>query len=323
MKAIVTTALTAFAASALAAAPAAAQEKPEDYPRRPIEIVVVYPAGGGMDVTARILASNAERILGHQFRVVNKTGGGGRIGHMFVAKQAEPDGYTLGVLAMGPQFIHITEDQTQFQAGDFDPLVHIAYEPYIYMTKEGSFDEMVEQAKAAGPGQLRIGVVSGSTSDLIKGVVEDVKGIKFATVPFQGGAPRLLGLINGTVDVAPMFFTEGEQYHETGEARFVAVADTRRHPSLPDVPTMPELGIDVPESAFGATRYVALPQGVREDIRTYLAAAFKKVLEDPQTIEEYAKVGVVADYKGPEATQRLYDAAYELTARLVEEAQDE
>lgn len=319
MRKIKTRIAIGLAAMAFATAPALAQDKPADFPRRPIELVVVYPAGGGMDVTARILAKNAERVLGHQFRVVNKTGGGGRVGHMFIGKQAKPDGYTLGVLSMGAQFTHILEDSSQFATTDFDPLVHIAYEPYIYMTRGESLEELLERAKAE-PGKVRIGVVSGSTSDLIMGVVQEEAGVEFAQVPFQGGAPRLLGLVNGTIDVAPMFFTEGEQYDETGEAKFVAVADTARHQSLPDVPTMPELGIDMPGGVFGAVRYVALPAGVPEDRRAYLAAAFKQVLEDPTTQAEFKEVGVTVSYMGPDDTKAMYDEAFSTIEKLTSDS---
>src|SRR5690606_15805605 len=88
-------AVLAFAA----AAPAFAQQPPEGYPRRPIEMVVAYPAGGGMDVTARTLAQEAQRVLGHEFRVQNRTGGAGMVGHSWLAQNVAPDGYTVGVLA--------------------------------------------------------------------------------------------------------------------------------------------------------------------------------------------------------------------------------
>lgn len=299
-----------------AAASVSAQERPDNFPRRPIELVVVYPAGGGMDVTARILAEHGERMLGHQFRVANRTGGGGRVGHTYLAREARADGYTVGVLSMGALFNHIIEDDSQFNADDFDPIVHINFEPYIYMTRGEPMGDLVERAKAEGPGRVRIGVVSGSTSDLAMYIVEQEAGIEFAQVPFQGGAPRLVGLVNGTIDVAPMFYSEAEQYHRSGDATFVAVTGHDRHPDLPDVPTLPEIGIDVPPNTLGATRFIQLPVGVPEDVRNYIAEAFIRVLEDPETVEAYRRVGVSVQVNGPERTREIYDTVLEATREL-------
>ena len=93
----------ALALAAAVAAPAAAQDpkavKPKDFPTQPIEYVVVYPAGGGMDVTARLLAKYVEKATGDKILVNNRTGGAGMVGHTYLATQAKPDGYTVGVLA--------------------------------------------------------------------------------------------------------------------------------------------------------------------------------------------------------------------------------
>lgn len=316
MKLLQLGAIIAAGVAVAATTPASAQERPENFPRRPIELVVVYPAGGGMDVTARILAEHSERILGHQFRVANRTGGGGRVGHTYMAKQARADGYTVGVLSMGALFNHVLEADSAFGAEDFDPIVHINFEPYIYMTRGEPMPEIVERAKAEGPARVRIGVVSGSTSDLAMYIVQRQAGIEFAQVPFQGGAPRLLGLVNGTIDIAPMFYSEAEQYHRTGDATFVAVTGHDRHPDLPDVPTLPEVGIDVPPNTLGATRFIQLPVGTPEDVRTYLADAFVRVLSDPETVEAFRNVGVTVQVHGPERTREIYETVLQATQDL-------
>ena len=88
--------------------------KPANFPNRPINFVVSYPAGGGMDITARTLAAQMERVTGYQFRVQNRGGGGGIIGNTFVAKQAKPDGYTVGILANPTLIINILGQGAHF-----------------------------------------------------------------------------------------------------------------------------------------------------------------------------------------------------------------
>src|SRR5699024_5057898 len=98
-------------------------KKPSDFPRRPITIVVMYPAGGGADLTARTFAKAASQELGIDIRVVNKTGGGGMVGHAYLAKQARPDGYTIGLIANPFMFSDILLRNAPFSKNDFDPLV--------------------------------------------------------------------------------------------------------------------------------------------------------------------------------------------------------
>ncbi len=109
---------TAFVSQALSADPA----KPANYPNRPINFVVAYPVGGGMDITARTLASEMERVTGHQFRVENRGGGGGIIGNTHMAKQTQPDGYTVGILANPTLFMNILNQGASFKKEDFEPI---------------------------------------------------------------------------------------------------------------------------------------------------------------------------------------------------------
>ena len=319
MKCVVTV-LSLVAALAAAPIAAGAQEKPKDFPRKPIELVVVYAAGGGMDVTARTLAKEAEAILGHKFRVANRVGGGGRVGHAFLAKEAKPDGYTIGVLSMGAVFNHMLEANARFAKEDFDPINYIAFEPYLYMTRGPSFDEIIATARKRGPNKLRVGVVSGSTSSLILALIEEQFAVRFARVPFQGGKPRLLGLINGTIDFAPVFYTEAEQYYKTGDAKLVAVTDTKHHPNLPEIRPIAEYGLKVPAATFGATRFITLPPGVPANVRAYLEASFVKVLKAEQTRTAFRKIGVAVQPMGAAETKRVYDEVYGTTRELTAKA---
>ena len=138
-----------------AAVVAQAADKPANYPMRPVSLVVVYPAGGGMDVAARTLASVAEEELGHEFRVENRTGGGGVVGHTYLAKEARPDGYTIGVVANPFLFSDFLAKGGQFDQSDFKPIAGINFDPVVWVVRadsplgDMSFEQIIEKAKTS------------------------------------------------------------------------------------------------------------------------------------------------------------------------------
>ncbi|UCE30298.1 MAG: tripartite tricarboxylate transporter substrate binding protein [Burkholderiales bacterium] len=304
----------------LGAGLAHAADKPANFPVKPIELVVVYPAGGGMDVTARTLGKAAESILGHSFRVANRAGGGGMIGHAFMAKEAKADGYTVGILAMAPVFLQIISKNAPFGRDDFDPIGFINFEPYVLMTRGESFAELMEKAKKEGPNSVRTSVVTGSLSTLLIDFIEKHQGVKLQRVPFQGGKPSLLGLLNGTVDMAIGYFTEGDQYFRSGKARPAAVADTEPHAKLPDTPTLTSLGVPVGSATFGAARFIELPVGVPADVRAYLEQSFVKVLQDESTKAAFAKLGLTVRPYDAKKTSELYGKAFDTVKELTAQA---
>jgi tripartite-type tricarboxylate transporter receptor subunit TctC len=287
-----------------------AADKPANFPVKPIELVVVYPAGGGMDVTARTLAKEAEAILGHQFRVANRAGGGGMVGHGFMAKEAKADGYTVGILAMAPVFNQIISKNAPFTKDDFDPIGFINFEPYLIMTRGESFAELMAKAKTA-PNSVRTSVVTGSLSPMLVDMIEKSQEVKLQRVPFQGGKPSLLGLLNGTVDMAIGYFTEGDQYFRSNKARAVAVADTEKHAKLPDVPTLESLKVPVTAATFGAARFIQVPVGVPADVRAYLEESFVKVLKSESAIAAFQKLGLSVRPYNAKQTADLYGKAYQ------------
>ncbi|MGE0314430.1 MAG: Bug family tripartite tricarboxylate transporter substrate binding protein [Lautropia sp.] len=299
-----------MAAAALVLVEGHAADKPANFPTKPIELVVVYPAGGGMDVTARTLAKQAEAILGHSFRVANRAGGGGMIGHAYMAKEAKADGYTVGILAMSGVFDQVINKSAPFSEKDFDPIGFINFEPYVLMTRGESFSELMEKARKGGPNSVRTSIVTGTTSGLVVDLIEKSQGVKLQRVPFQGGKPSLLGLLNNTVDMAIGFYTEGDQYFRSGAARAAAVADTEKHAKLPDTPTLQSIGIPVSGVTFGAARFIELPVGVPADVRTYLEQSFLKVLKDSSTQAAFATLGLTVRPYDAKQTRALYEDSF-------------
>lgn len=315
-KTLVTTALVTAVVSTSALAQEA-PEPPEGYPTRPIELVVVYPAGGGMDTNARTIARISEEILGHEFRVANREGGGGLVGHTFLAREAEADGYTIGVLAMGNLLTDMIVKGGEFEPEDFDPIAFINFDPVVLITRGDTLPDLIEQARQ-DPGSVRVGVTPNSATAIIADIIQEQEGVEFTMVPFQGGGPRITALLNGTIDMSTAYYAEGDQYYETGDLAPVAVANTAPYPVDPDIPLISDMGIDIPTNALGAARFIALPDGVPEDIRNYLAEAMLTVLESDMAAEMFAEQGLVLSPAGPEETAAIFQATAETLGQYME-----
>jgi tripartite-type tricarboxylate transporter receptor subunit TctC len=308
--------MTRFAAAlalagALAAGPAAAQVgtpdpqvaklKPKDFPTQPIEFTVVYPAGGGMDVAARLLAKYVERHSGDRIIVNNRTGGAGMVGHAYLATQAKPDGYTVGVLANLVWGDAILRARDRWSLSDLEPIGYLNTDALTWVSStEGPYRGMgvkeVVQAAKDKPGTIRIATVPGSMWDYIVEQIEANAGAKFLRVPFQGGGAGITALIGGNVDVAQGFYSEFRGHLEGGKVRPLAVAAANRVELLKDVPTFNE-ALGGNEYVWQVIRFVVVPNGTPADRKAYLAAAIQAAMKDPELVEEYRKTGAFFDPK--------------------------
>lgn len=217
------------------------------WPAKPITIVVAFSAGGNNDLRARQLGIPVSAALGEPVIIDNKPGASGNIGHEFVAR-ASPDGYTLGIGAMGPLAVNpsIYSKVSFDPLKDFTPIVLIEKAPLVLVTRADkpfkSLKDVVNAAKA-NPGKLTIGNAGpGGAHHLSGELFKQAAGIDVLAVPYKGGGPASTALLAGETDL--MF----EQTYaalpsiQAGKTRALAVTSARRLPSLPDVPTMTELG---------------------------------------------------------------------------------
>lgn len=244
MKSIFTTALAAFglvAASGMAFA---------EYPERPVTVIVPWSAGGGTDATGRIIANMLEERFGQPFNVVNRTGGGGIVGHTAI-KNASPDGYTIGILttelsmyeAVGAADLDY-KDYSLAGLYNADPSAVFVKADSAYKTI-GDLAEAVKadpqsiQASGANFG----GVNHLSWVSLVQGLGLD--GSASNWVPAEGGAPALQLLASGAIDVAVVQFPEARALMDAGEIRALATLGSEANPRHPDVPPITEaLGIE-------------------------------------------------------------------------------
>lgn len=303
--------------------------KPKDFPTQPIEYTVVYPAGGGMDVTARLLAKHVEKATGDRILVNNRTGGAGMIGHSYLATQAKPDGYTVGVLANLVWGDAMLRAQGKWQLSDLEPIAYLNSDALIWITqtdgalKGKSLKDIVQTAKDK-PGTVRVAVVPGSMWEYLVEQIESSSGAKFLRVPFQGGGAGINALVGGNVDVAQGFYSEFRGHLDAGKVAPVGVAAGERLASFKDVPTFNEV-LGGSDYVWNVIRFVVAPKGVPAERKAYLAAGIKAAMNDPDLINEYRKAGVYFDPKLASSIQVAEDlnryaererAFYQKTGRL-------
>ena len=283
--------LLAASAAASLASPALAQ----NYPRRNIQLIVAFPAGGSTDVGARILAAAAEKALGQTITVVNKAGAGGQIGFTEFAR-ARPDGYTLGFLNLpGVNTIVLDpERKAAFTMDSFIPVVNQVLDPGLIWVKGDSpyktLGDLLEAAKKQ-PGKLSActtGILSDDHLAIL--MMQEAAKVEFRIVHFDGGAQQLTGVLGGHVDVA--FDNVGGVFKrvQSGEVRGLAVTDVERSKFLPQVPTTKELGM--PTVISSSTRGVGAPKGTPADIVKVVETAFLKAINSDEMKQKMDAVGL-------------------------------
>jgi tripartite-type tricarboxylate transporter receptor subunit TctC len=219
----------------------------EDYPARPIELIVPYPAGGGNDVLARMVAAKMSVTLGQPIVIENRGGAGSTIGTRDVARSA-PDGYTLLIatssLAINPQ---LYPDTAYDPVKDFSPIGLIAKSPNLVLAHPSlparNIAELIALAKQE-PGKLDFASTGiGTSTHLSAMLFAMMAGIKINPVPYKGVAPALTDLIAGQVSLMFCPITSAAGFVKAGTVRALAVTGSARSPSFPDVPTVAEAGL--------------------------------------------------------------------------------
>ncbi len=253
-----------------------------EYPERPIAMMVTYAAGGSMDMSTRAISAAAEKILGKPIIVENKPGGGGTVALALLAN-VKPDGYTLcGATDSGIIRVPQLQKVTYKPLKDFTPLIAYA-QPLntIVVKKEApwkNMKELLEYAKK-NPNKIKYssgGVGTGMHHAMVYLELQD--GIKWIHVPYKGNADALTAVMGGHVDVASVG-PESYPFARAGTVRILAIAESRRNPKFPDIPTLKELGYDFANDAFFS---VLGPAGLPQDIAKKLENAFVKAAESKE-----------------------------------------
>ena len=287
----------------------------QNYPVKPIRLVVGYPPGGSGDFTTRLIGDELARDLGVAVVVENKPGAGGSIGSEFVAKSA-PDGYTI--LNQGNHAINkALYKNLGYDAKDFIPVCRVANGATVLVVNNDtpfkSMGELIAYAKA-NPGKLFMASAGfGSAPHLASVAFESVAGIKFSTIQFKGGGPAAQSLIAGDTQV--MFATSPTVmgFIKGGRMRPLAISMRKASPSIPGIPGAEEAGLPGYESTFWFGLYV--PAGTPMEIVRRLHAAAAKGIAKPEVREKISLGGMDA---APSASPEAFLAEINAEAPLIE-----
>ncbi len=283
--------LLALAVAALVTLPAAGQ----DYPSKPIRVIVPFAPGGNVDITARAIAPALGEALGQTVVVENRTGAGGTLGADIVAKAA-PDGYSLlmgsnSTVSVAPA---LYPRNPYHPVRDFAPIGLAAATPFVLVAHPSvparSAKELVELAKAK-PGSITMASGgNGSSNHLVGELFQSVSGIKLLHVPYKGAGAAGADLLGGQVQILFDQLSASTANIKSGRLRAMAVTSTSRAAVVPDVPTMQELGIRGMD-VINITGLLA-PAGTPVEIVAKLNAALLKALARSDVKERFATLGL-------------------------------
>ena len=289
---------TMLAAAALTAISGVALA--QEYPVKPITLIVPWPAGGSTDIAMRAIGEVASKHLGQPVVIDNKAGGGGTVGPATMAAAAKPDGYTISQIPVTVFRIPLMQQVSWNADTDFSYIVHLTgYTFGVTTSAESQFKtwkDVVDFAKA-NPGKVTYATPGAGTS-LHIGMeqIAGLAGIKLRQVPFKGGAETNAAVL-GEHTMLQADSTGWKPLVDAGKLRLLMVWTDKRSPNFPDAPTLKELGYNlVYDSPFG----IAGPKGMDPKIVAKLHDAFKKAIDDPAVIATLAKYDMVPNYKNTE-----------------------
>jgi tripartite-type tricarboxylate transporter receptor subunit TctC len=252
---------------------------------------------------------------------VYKPGADGAIGWKEAAKMSKPDGYTLTVCTPPKtMFNYILNPNTGYTMADFEPIAYMVFDPAILVvgmdSKIKTFQDLVDAAKKA-PGQIRLSHSGNGSDDWYNAVMTaKLAGVSFNMVPFEGDAPAWQAAAGGHVDVSMNNVGVVTSLVQGKKLRALAVCTEKRIPSLPDVPTLKELGIN---HADGVYRGYFAPKGTPKEIVDILADALEKVAADPQFKAACAAVNLVSEFRRGDALKAMLAQQEESLRKIAKE----
>lgn len=303
----------------LLAACSGSNESTEDasgtsFPDKPLELIVPYAAGGGTDSLARSFADQAESSLGESVAVVNREGGGGAVG-MQNGISADPDGYTVSMVTV--ELLTLPHSGlAQFSYEEFQPIALLNEDPAaITVPADAPYDTIEEFIEASKSEKLQIGNSgTGAIWHLAATAFEQEIGTEFIHVPFEGAAPAITALLGGNVDAVSVSPAEVRTQVESGELKVLAVMAEERVESLPDVPTLKEVGIDL---SIGTWRGLAVPKETPKEVVAKLEESFGETAQSDEFKATLDTLGLGYRYEDAEGFSALMEEQDQLFGELI------
>ncbi|MGB6508620.1 MAG: tripartite tricarboxylate transporter substrate binding protein [Xanthobacteraceae bacterium] len=277
-----------------------------DYPTRPVRMIVPFPAGGAADISGRLIGQWLSERLGRPFIVENRPGGGTNIGTEIVATAA-PDGYTLLVANAGNAINATLYHNLNFNfIRDLVPVAGLVRAPHVLFVTPSfpakTVAELIAYAKA-NPGKVNYASAGvGTANHIAAEMFKMMTGVDMVHVPYKGGAPAIVDLMSGQVQVMFADVLTMAAVMKTGKVRALAIATNVHLPTLPDIPTV---AATVPGFDTSSWWGICAPHGTPGEIVNKLNAEINRGLADPDIKQRFAKMGVLILGGSPEDFGRM------------------
>jgi len=301
----------------------AMQAQAQDYPNKPIKVIVPFAPGGNVDLTARIISQRLGEILGQTIIVDNRGGAGGSIGASAVAK-SPADGYTLLMGASGPLSINpVAMPNLPYDVlKDFAPVAQVHSVPLVVLANPqagiGSIRQLIDRAKA-GEGKVAVASAGvGSMNHMAIELFNGMAGVKLGHVPYKGSGPALSEVLGGQVPTMFDQINSSIGFVKEGRLKALAVTSPKRTAALPDVPTLDELGL----KGYEAGTFVGLlaPAGTPRAIVMKLNDAMQKTLQTPSVQRRLRELGADVRTGTPEQFGQFIAAELEKWRNVAKQA---
>ena len=304
------TILTILAATALAVGAAPGARAAVDIPCDTARLIVPWKAGGGTHVIFSIFEKTIQKLdVSPKVKVVTIPGQGGNKGAKEAAK-AKPDGCTLFAIHQSAITSYLN-GRIDFHFNAFEPVALLTSTPDIVGAAKHTPWNTYKEFQAdvlANPGKYKVGATFGSTSQFMWLLLEDLTGMKFSYVPYDGTRERMTALLSGAIDLGSLNVASGRKYIEQGELKGLAIADEKRSKFLPDMPTLREEGVDL---VFALQRGIVVPKGTPKEIIDHWAAIFRKAAEDPDLLAQMDAKGTDVKFVGPDGYREWIKKTFE------------
>jgi tripartite-type tricarboxylate transporter receptor subunit TctC len=294
----------------------------QNYPNRPVRLILPFGAGGVADVTARLVTEKLGEKLGQRFVIENMPGAGG-INAARTVLSAPADGYTLALFSNGTAIsVSLFKNLTFNPVTDFVPISSMGYFDFIFTTQAGaSYPTLAEFIKAAKqkPGGLNVGTINvGSTQNLAAQLFKSTAGVDVTIVPFRSSPDVLIALLRGDIQMAIENYSAVQSHIADKAAIAVSSSGPVRTTFLPDVPTVKEAG----GGDFEARSWNAIfaPKGTPPEVINTLNAALREVLEAPDLKKRALDLGIEAKASSPEEIRDRLKADIDKWAQVIERA---
>ncbi|MCG8562924.1 MAG: tripartite tricarboxylate transporter substrate binding protein [Hyphomicrobiales bacterium] len=296
---------SAAAVALIGATPASAA----DIPCSTAKLIVPWKAGGGTHVIFSIFEKTIQSLdVKPKIKVVTIPGQGGNKGAKEAAK-AKPDGCTLFAIHQSAITSYLN-GRIDYQFNNFETVALLTSTPDIVgasgQAPWNSFDELKKEAKAK-PETIKTGATFGSTSQFMWLLMEDLTGMKFSYVPYDGTRQRMTALLSNAIQLGTLNVASGRKYMETGELKAFAIAAEERSKHLPDLPTLKELGVDL---VYALKRGIVAPKGTPKEVVEHWAQIFKKAAEDPDLKKQMDAKGTDVKWVGPADYRKWAEKTY-------------